>query len=134
MKKILFLTMVLFLAFYSFCFAQSGTYLGNLNSNPFDPNSLSNSYGKGNPYNPNSNNSPASPYAVNPPKLYDSQGEYKGNLSANPYDPNSTSNPYGKYGSRYSPDSLNNPYGAGSPYKQDSPNNPYGKGWEIFGQ
>ena len=111
------------------------------------PNSLSNSFGTGSPYNPNSLTNPygtfgspysdrssTNPFATNPPKLYDSQGQYRGNLSANPYDPNSTSNPYGRYGSKYSPDSLNNPFGAGSPYKQDSPNNRFGKGLSGWGQ
>jgi hypothetical protein len=147
MKKIWLLSVVLLFTFVSICFAQSGTYLGNLSSNPYAPNSLSNSFGTGSPYNPNSltnsygtfgspysDRSSTNPFATNPPKLYDSQGQYRGNLSANPYDPNSTSNPYGRYGSKYSPDSLNNPFGAGSPYKQDSPNNRFGKGWSVWGQ
>ena len=147
MKRVGLLSLILLFVSVSLCFAQSGTYLGNLSSNPYDPNSLSNSYGAGNPYNPNSltnrlgtygspysNNSAINPFASNPPKLFDSQGQYRGNLSSDRFDPNSTSNPYGRYGSKYSPDSLNNPFGAGSRYKPDSPNNPFGSGWSVWGQ
>jgi hypothetical protein len=120
--------------------------IGQLNGNPYNPNSTSNPYGAGNPYNPNSINNPygkygspysnksaTNPYATNPPKLYDSHGNYRGKLSTNPYDPDSVSNPYGRYGNPYSPDSINNPYGAGNPYRPDSPNNPYGTGWMLIG-
>ena len=105
----------------------SAQYLGNYNSNQYDPNSISSPYGAGSPYNPNSVNNPYgryggqysnksanNPYATNAPKLYDENGDYRGRLSKNPYDPDSTSNPYGRYGSRYSPDSVNNPNGAGN--------------------
>ncbi len=125
-------------------FAQED--LGNLSTNPYAPNSISNPYGAGSPYatnsinnpygkygSPYSNQSATNPYATDAPKLYDSQGNYRGKLSSNPYDPDSISNPYGKYGSPYSSDSINNPYGAGNPYKADSPTNPYGTGWEIRG-
>ena len=60
------------------------TYLGNLSSNRYDPNSTSNPYGVyGNPYSPNSINNPYgqygspyspysanNPYATSPPRLY----------------------------------------------------------------
>jgi len=127
--------------------STTGTYIGNLSSNPYAPNSTANQYGAGSPYNPNSVNNPYgtygspyspksanNPYTTDAPKLYDSKGQYKGKLSSNPYDPDSTSNPYGKYGSPYSPDSINNPYGAGNPYSPNSPNNPYGSGFKIIGQ
>jgi hypothetical protein len=56
--------------------APDGTYLGNLNSNQYDPNSVSNPYGRyGNPYSPDSINNP--------------YGQY-----GNPYSPNSVTNPY----------------------------------------
>ena len=123
-------------------FAQED--LGNLSTNPYAPDSISNPYGAGNPYDRNSVNNPygrygspysnqstTNPYATDAPKLYDQQGNYRGRLSTNPYDRDSTSNPYGRYGSPYSRDSINNPYGAGNPYKRDSPTNPYGTGWEI---
>ena len=43
--------------------APDGTYRGNLNNNRFDPNSISNPYGRyGNPYSPDSVNNPYSPY------------------------------------------------------------------------
>lgn len=98
----------------------------------FNPNSVNNPYGKyGSEYN---NESASNPYAGNAPKLYDSEGNYRGRLSTNQYDPESVSNPYGRYGSEFSPDSINNPYGAGSPYSPDSPSNPYGHGLRIYGQ
>jgi len=122
-----------------------GKYLGNLNSNPYDPNSVSNPYGKhgskystesiNNPYgkygSKYSNQSVNNPYATDTPKLYNSNGKYMGKISSNKYDPESISNPYGKYGNKYSPDSINNPYGAGNPYKPNSPSNSFGTGFKI---
>lgn len=121
-------------------------YLGNYSANRYTPNSTSNPYGAGSPYNsdsinnrygrygsPYSNQSVANPYATDAPKLYDQNGNFRGKLSSNPYDPDSTSNPYGRYGSEYSADSINNPYGAGSPYSLSSPNNPYGQGMKLYG-
>jgi len=144
MKKILVFILFLFIV-PALGFSQTGNYLGNLSNNPYAPNSSSNLYDFGSPYNPNSlnnpygqygspysNKSPNNPYATDAPKLYDSQGNYRGNLSSNPYDPNSTSNPYGRYGSPYSSDSINNPFGAGSPYSPDSPFNPYGQGLGVY--
>lgn len=56
--------------------APNGQYLGNLNRNQFDPNSVSNSYGRyGNRYSSDSINNP--------------YGQY-----GNPYSPNSVTNPY----------------------------------------
>lgn len=56
--------------------APDGTYLGNLNANPYDPNSVNNPYGPyGNPYNPNSIKNPYGPYG-------------------SPYSPTSVHNPY----------------------------------------
>ena len=62
---------------------QTGKYLGNLSSNPYDPNSTSNPYGRyGNEYSQDSINnpygrygseysqdSPNNPYATNPPAI-----------------------------------------------------------------
>ena len=58
-------------------YSPNGTYLGNFNSNQYDPNSISNPYGKyGSSYSPNSVNNP--------------YGQY-GNPDSSQY-----SNPYGK--------------------------------------
>ena len=127
-------------------FSVHAEYLGDLSANPFNPNSLSNSYGAGNPFAPNglknpfsragnpfSNQSATNPFATNPPKLYDGQGQYRGELSVHPFRPDSIANPFGRFGNPYSADSLNNPYGAGNPYNADSPRNPYGSGWRIKG-
>lgn len=57
--------------------APNGQYLGNLNNNRYDPNSIANPYGQyGSRYSPNSVNNPYSQYG-------------------NPYSPN-YSNPYGR--------------------------------------
>lgn len=62
-------------------YAPDGTYLGNLNANPFDPNSVSNPYGKyGSPYSIDSVNNPYGPYG-------------------SPYSPNSVRNPFATGGS-----------------------------------
>jgi hypothetical protein len=59
-------------------YAPDGKYLGNLNSNQYDPNSVANPYGRyGSPYSPDSINNP--------------YGQY-----GNPYSPNSVNNPYGQ--------------------------------------
>lgn len=95
----------------------SATYLGNLNTNQYDQNSINNPYGTyGSQY---SSKSVTNPYTTEAPKLYDQNGNYRGKLSANQYDPESVSNPYGRYGSQYSQDSINNPYGAGNPYSRN---------------
>jgi hypothetical protein len=62
-------------------YAPDGTYLGNLNSNQFDPNSVSNPYGRyGNPYSPDSINNPLGQYG-------------------SPFSPNSVNNPFATGGS-----------------------------------
>ena len=112
----------------STCLAQWGRPLGDLNANPYSPDSLRNPYGAGSPYKPDgllnpysrygspySSESWSNPYATRAPRIY-SGGNYYGELSTSRYGSDSTSNRYGRYGSRYSPDSINNPYGAGSPY------------------
>jgi hypothetical protein len=59
-------------------YAPDGTYLGNLNTNQFDPNSVSNQYGQyGSRYSPNSINNPFGQYG-------------------SPYSPNGVRNPYGR--------------------------------------
>ena len=42
-------------------YSPRGEYLGNLNSNQFDPNSVSNQFGAGNPFRGNGVNNPFSP-------------------------------------------------------------------------
>ena len=55
---------------------RNGKYLGNLNANQFDPNSVANPYGRyGNPYSPDSINNPYGRYG-------------------NPFSPDSATNPY----------------------------------------
>lgn len=55
---------------------STGKYLGNVNSNRYDPNSIANPYGRyGSRYSPDSVNNP--------------YGQY-----GNPYSPNSINNPY----------------------------------------
>jgi hypothetical protein len=59
-------------------YAPDGTYLGNLNTNQYDPNSVSNPYGRyGNPFSPDSINNRFGKYG-------------------NPYSPDSVRNPYGR--------------------------------------
>lgn len=129
-SKLLFSMAVLLTSFSSL---SAANYIGNYNTNRYDPNSVRNPYGQyGSPYssnsvknpygqygNPYSSTSATNPYTTNAPKMYDQNGNYRGKLSANRYDPDSVSNPYGRYGSPYSSDSVNNPYGAGSPYSSN---------------
>ena len=62
-------------------YAPDGTYLGNLNTNQFDPNSVANPFGRyGNPYSPDSINNPYGKYG-------------------SPFSPNSVSNPFATGGS-----------------------------------
>lgn len=57
-------------------YSNDGAYLGNFNSNQYDPDSVSNPYGRyGNPYSPDSINNPYGRYG-------------------NPYSPESVTNPY----------------------------------------
>jgi len=119
---------------------QNPRYLGTLSANRYDPESVSNPYGRyGSRYSPNSVNNPygpygspysvksiANPYTLGGPQLFAQDGTYLGRLNSNQYDSESIANPYGRYGSRYSPDSVNNPYGRyGSRYSSESPRNPY---------
>ena len=121
---------------------DSGRYLGNLNANPYDLNSVANPNGRyGSPYSADSINnsygvygspySPRSvtnPYTTGGPAIVDpSTGRFLGTYNGNRYDPGSVANPYGRYGSPYSGNSINNPYGVyGSPYSPKSATNPYG--------
>jgi hypothetical protein len=71
---------------------QTGRYLGNLNSNQYDPNSVANPYGRyGSEYSPDSINNPygqygspyspnsaRNPYATNPPIIVAPQGTGSG--------------------------------------------------------
>ena len=58
-------------------YSRDGKFLGNMNSNPYDPNSVANPYGRyGSPYSPDSINNPYGRYG-------------------NPYSPESVHNPYG---------------------------------------
>lgn len=130
MKSVICLTIVLMSVFSS---ASASRYIGNLNTNRYESNSINNPYGSyGSKYSsdsvnnrygtygsPYSSKSATNPYASDAPKLYDQNGNYRGKLSSNRYDPESVSNPYGRYGSRYSSDSINNPYGAGNPYSSN---------------
>jgi len=109
-------------------YAEDGTYLGKVNNNPFDPESISNPDGKyGSKDSPVSINNRQGNYgsriswqsANNPntshaPNMFGVGGGdrpiYLGKMSANHYDTRSSSNPYGDYGNRYSQTSINNPY------------------------
>jgi hypothetical protein len=69
---------------------SQGKYLGRLSTNPYDPDSVSNPYGRyGSPYSPDSIRNPYSPYgspysnkswtnpyATDAPRLYGSRGDY----------------------------------------------------------
>lgn len=70
--------------------SPNGKYLGNLNSNKYDPNSVANPYGRyGSEYSPDSinnpygrygskysNESPSNPYATQPPKIISPNNNY----------------------------------------------------------
>lgn len=59
-------------------YAPNGQFLGNVNSNQYDPNSIANPYGQyGSQYSPNSINNP--------------YGQY-----GSPYSPNGVRNPYAR--------------------------------------
>ena len=104
--------------------SNDGKYLGKLNSNQYDSDSVSNPYGRhgskyssqsvNNPYgrygSPYSSESANNPYTTRAPKIYDARtGRYRGKLSANRYDSESISNPHSTYGSKYA-DTVVNPY------------------------
>ena len=79
--------------------AANGTFLGTMNENAYDTNSIYNTYGTfGSKYASNSifnqygnygsdysDMSPFNQYASNPPGLYDRQGNFYGTLSINRY-------------------------------------------------
>lgn len=104
--------------------AADGTYLGELSNNPFDPNSVSNPFGKyGSPFSPDSVNNPygkygskfsdqsaTNPYTTQAPTIVTPNGQALGQLSANPYLTNSTANPFSTVGSPFSPTSVTNPF------------------------
>ena len=134
------------------CYSQSpylvspeGKYLGNLNDNPYDLNSVANPYGKygsedsldsvnnscgiyGSEYSLRSPNNPYSTHGA--PRIYSPDGTHLGRLSCNPYDLDSTGNPSGVYGSSYSLTSINNPDGQyGSEYSPKSATFLYGNSY-----
>jgi hypothetical protein len=129
--------------------SKDGKFLGSLNANPYDPNSVNNPFGRyGSPFsqdslkNPFGNlgslsspASPTNPYASDPPQVRSNDGQYLGDYSNRPYDPNSTGNPFGRFGSPFSPDSINNPFGRyGSPFSPEGATNPFGQGQQPRGQ
>jgi hypothetical protein len=74
--------------------SPNGQYLGNLNSNRYDPNSVSNPYGQyGSQYSPNSINNP--------------YGQY-----GSPYSPSSPNNPYATQAPMIMSPPSANPYGS----------------------
>lgn len=81
MKRVFFGVLVLFVSTLAFSdspqiYSSDGKYLGNLNNNPYDPNSVSNPYGKyGSPYSSDSINNPYGKYG-------------------NPYSSDGVNNPY----------------------------------------
>lgn len=103
------LTAIIALCFASAALAQnglilvdpsSGKYLGNLNSNRYDPNSVSNPYGRyGSQYSTDSINNPYSQYG----------SPYSNNSARNPYatqapivvQPYGSHNNFGSFGSTF---------------------------------
>jgi hypothetical protein len=97
-------------------FLCASIFLGHLNTDAYDPDSVNNPYGLyGDPYSalciyneygrygsPYSDYSVSNPYATRAPRLYDQYGYYLGRFSSNPYDPESIANPYSPYGNVYS--------------------------------
>jgi len=75
MKKIVILSFILILLNFSQGFAGDQRYLGQLSSNPYDPDSVSNPYGRyGSPYSSDSINNP-----------YGAGSRYKSDSPNNPY-------------------------------------------------
>lgn len=103
--------------------------LGNLSASEFDPNSVANPTGAGNPSDPDSVINELGPYGN--PYSPTSATNFEAITALPLYDPDWISNPYGRYGNPYSPDAIDNRYGAGNPYAPSSPTNPYGQGWRI---
>jgi hypothetical protein len=107
MRKTPFILLLLLLSLSAFAIsfselriiAADGTFLGTLNENRYDTNSIYNEYGTyGSPYSIQSifnqygsygsdysNLSPFNNYANNPPGLYDRYGNFYGTLSTNRY-------------------------------------------------
>jgi hypothetical protein len=125
----------------------SNTFLGNLNANRFDPNSVANPIGPyGSVFGPNSVNNPVgiygsrvspysanNPFATQAPKIITPNGNYIGTFGTNPFAPNSVSNPFGVYGNPLSPTSINNPIGSyGSPLSAQGVRNPFSTGTGTF--
>jgi hypothetical protein len=119
------------------------TFLGNLNANRFDPDSIANPFGRyGSPTSPDSIHNrfgrygnPASPvsatnpYARTAPRIVAPDGTFLGNYSANRFAPDSVSNRFGRYGSPSSPLSIHNRFGRyGNPSSPDSATNRFGRG------
>jgi hypothetical protein len=119
--------------------SPEGNYLGNLNANRFDVNSVSNPFGRyGSEHSPDSVNNPfgrygspyspqgaQNPYATKSPLVVSPDGKYLGRYSLNTYDPDSISNPYGRFGSPFDSDSVNNLSGKyGSSYSPSGVRNP----------
>ena len=99
-------------------------FIGNLNTNQFDPDSVNNPFGHygsefgqysihnkfgryGNEY---SQYSATNPYTLHAPKLYDQNGVYLGKLSANKFDPDSITNEFGRYGNKFGANTVWNRY------------------------
>jgi hypothetical protein len=108
-------------------YGSDGTYLGKMNGNKYDPESVNNPYGKyGSKYSSTSinnsyskygseysNQSAQNSYATDAPILVGTDGhetQYLGHLSNNQYNSSSTGNECGQYGSKYSNSSINNTY------------------------
>jgi hypothetical protein len=123
-------------------FTTDGDYIGNVNANQFDPNSIANPYGRyGSPFSPDSVNNPygrygsqfspggaANPYATTgTPRIFSPDGTYLGRYSANEFYSDSTGNQFGQYGSQFSPTSINNQFGNyGSRFSPNGAMNPFG--------
>ena len=116
LRKILLIFVFIFTPFI----LLPGIYIGNLNTDASDANSVNNPYGTygskfsalsinnefGRYGSKFSNYSATNQFATCSPKLYTQNGVYLGKLSANNFELDSISNPYGVYGNKYSPCSV----------------------------
>lgn len=89
-------------------YSKDGKYLGKINGNPYDLDSINNPYGQygskyssdsiNNPYgeygSKYSNESPWNKYSTGGPSVYDYNGNYVGDYSVNKYDADSVLSPY----------------------------------------
>jgi len=86
---------------------------------PYDPRCIINPHGAGSLYgpiiNPYASNSATNPYAIEAPRLYDSQGNYRWSAEYQSVRSGLNVESVWRYGNPHSPDSLNNPYGAANP-------------------